>query len=316
MAPSAILHEASPPPIDLAVKMAHKGGHPSKDIAKSIASATVVEVIQDPVTKALRDARIRFAARNPRSFECHIRSTRSMPGGNTRTMLHTAPYPVFLKSGKGYQVTSEDGHMYALFLVFPREQLARPDTQNRYTDFVGELTAGLYGHSNPIILETIQRTLSEVGMSLGGQTSQEHVHALAMCERFGLDSVRFTNCGTEANIHALAVARAYTRRRKVIVFGGGYHGGVLMFAGGKPASNVIDRDDFIVLPYNDSEALKNTIDDSVAAVLVEGMQGCAGAIVGKPEFLFAIQDEARKVRCAYFLIHWQPQQVAEIVLQA
>ena len=53
-----------------------------------------------------------------------------------------------------------------------------------------------------------------------------------MCERFGLDRVRFTNSGTEANLFAITAARMLTGRSKVLVFHGGYHGGVLFFATG------------------------------------------------------------------------------------
>src|SRR3569833_2033881 len=67
----------------------------------------------NPAQDALDAALARFAARNPRSRELHELAISSMPGGNTRTQLHTSPYPVCMKSGKGYQVTSEDGHTLA-----------------------------------------------------------------------------------------------------------------------------------------------------------------------------------------------------------
>ena len=59
--------------------------------------------------KALDAAIARFEARNPISKQLHERATTSMPGGNTRTQLHTSPFPVVMKHGRGYQVTSEDG---------------------------------------------------------------------------------------------------------------------------------------------------------------------------------------------------------------
>lgn len=60
---------------------------------------------------ALTAATARFAARNPRSAELHAQALGSMPGGNTRAQLYTFPFPVCMKSGQGYQVTSEDGHV-------------------------------------------------------------------------------------------------------------------------------------------------------------------------------------------------------------
>ena len=53
-----------------------------------------------------------------------------------------------------------------------------------------------------------------------------------MCDRFGLERVRFTNSGTEANLLAITLARVFTKRPKVMVFDGGYHGAVFTFAGG------------------------------------------------------------------------------------
>ena len=66
----------------------------------------------DPAQTALSNAINRFITRNPRSQELHKLATESMPGGNTRTQLHTFPFPVCMKSGEAYQVTSEDAHMY------------------------------------------------------------------------------------------------------------------------------------------------------------------------------------------------------------
>jgi glutamate-1-semialdehyde 2,1-aminomutase len=234
---------------------------------------------EEALAAAVQAAAARFSARNPRSAALHAEAVNSMPGGNTRTTLHTAPFPVYMKSGKDFRVTSEDG--------------------NVYTDFVGEFTAGLYGHSHPVILEAISECISTTGLNLGAQTVHEVTYSRAICERFGLDRVRFTNSGTEANLHALAAARAFTGKRKVVVFGGGYHGGVLGFAGGKPGKNNVDIADWVVVDggYNDIKKATEAIrGEGVAAVLVEGMQGSAGAIPGKLAFMKGIQDAAKKVR--------------------
>ncbi|KAH7022637.1 pyridoxal phosphate-dependent transferase [Ilyonectria destructans] len=218
-------------------------------------------------------ATARYAERNPRSKALHDEAVKSMPGGNTRTVLHVGPFPVVMKSGKGFQITSEDGHTY--------------------TDLTAEFTAALYGHSNPVILSTIGDVLQNTGMNIGATTSQEQVFARELCRRFHIEHVRFTNSGTEANLHALAAARAFTKKRKVVAFGGGYHGGVLGFAGGKPGANNVDLEDWIVAKYNDLESARSAIStDGVAAVIVEGMQGSGGAITGKPEFLKGIQEAA------------------------
>jgi glutamate-1-semialdehyde 2,1-aminomutase len=56
-------------------------------------------------------AKERFVQKHPKSMELHQKAVKSLPGGNTRSLLHTAPFPLFMKSGKGHQLTDEDGHM-------------------------------------------------------------------------------------------------------------------------------------------------------------------------------------------------------------
>ncbi|KAF1948582.1 glutamate-1-semialdehyde 2,1-aminomutase [Byssothecium circinans] len=235
------------------------------------------------IKEALKAAKARFVARNSNSWKLHEEAVKSLPGGNTRSLLHTTPFPVYLKKGDGYQVTSEDDHVY--------------------TDFVGEMTAGLFGHSHPLIQDTLINTIREVGLSLGGTTKAEAQHASLLCSRFNLALVRFTNSGTEANLHALQAAKRFTGKRKVVVFTGGYHGGCFSFPEDKPAENCVDMGDWIIAEYNDIEDTKKKIEESgdVAAVLVEGMQGNGPCIVGSHEFLHQIQESARKVGAVFIL---------------
>jgi len=236
-------------------------------------------------SKALLAAEARYITNNPLSKQIYDQATSSLPGGNTRTVLHTFPFPLAITHGKGAHVWDADGH--------------------EYLDLVGELSAGLYGHSNPTIHNAIQRVLSSTGLSLGGQTPYEQRFASLLCARFHLDSVRMTNSGTEANLHALAGARRFTGRRKVVVFSGGYHGAVLSFPDGKPAENVVDKGDFVVVPrYNDVELAQEVIKkvgNELAAVLIEPMQGAGGCIVGKRAFLHAVQEVAREVGALFIL---------------
>jgi glutamate-1-semialdehyde 2,1-aminomutase len=106
-----------------------------------------------------------------------------------------------------------------------------------------------------------------------------------MCARFGLDRVRFTNSGTEANLMAITTALASTGRSKVLVFDGGYHGGVMPY-------------DLVVAPYNDVAAARTLIErhaDELAAVLIEPMLGAGGCTVADADFLRGVFDAARRV---------------------
>src|SRR5262249_41383408 len=92
----------------------------------------------DLVTAAA-EAEARYTAANPKSAERHRRAAESMPGGNTRTVLHYSPFPLTIVSGEGCYLRDLDGH--------------------DYTDFLGEYTAGLYGHSNQIIQAAMRKVV-------------------------------------------------------------------------------------------------------------------------------------------------------------
>ncbi|KAF1964143.1 PLP-dependent transferase [Bimuria novae-zelandiae CBS 107.79] len=247
--------------------------------------------------EALELTKVRFTERNATSLKLHHEAVKSLPGGNTRSLLHTAPFPVFLKKGEEYQVYSEDGHTY--------------------TDFVGEMTAGLFGHSQPLLTQTLISTIQDVGMNLGGTTEFEARYAALLCARFSLDLIRFTNSGTEANLHAINGAKRFTGKRKVVVFTGGYHGGCFSFPEDHPAENCVDLDEWIIAEYNDIEDTKRKIEDSddVAAVLVEGMQGAGPCIVGTHEFLHQIQESAKKVGAVFILDEVMTSRLSEGGLQ-
>lgn len=145
-------------------------------------------------------------------------------------------------------------------------------------------------------------TIQNVGLSLGATNVYEQRYASLLCERFGLERIRFTNSGTEANIHCLAAARKFTGRRKVIVFRGAYHGSVLFFGDGIP-ENDIDQADWVLLQYNDPEGVREAFsqNNDIAAVLLEGIQGSSGYISASDEFLRTIREESEKAGAVMIL---------------
>ena len=224
---------------------------------------------------ALVEARAAYVARNPRSLARFTAATEAMPGGNTRTVLHYDPFPLAMARGQGCRLWDLDGA--------------------DYVDFLGEYTAGLYGHSHPVIRTAIERALDQ-GIGFGAANAIEARFAAAVCARFALPRVRFTNSGTEANLMALATACAVTGRRGVLAFGGGYHGGVFTFAGGGSPINA--PFDFVVAPYNDTDATLALLDRHgarLAAVILEPMQGSGGCLPAEPGFLAAVAEAARRV---------------------
>ena len=182
---------------------------------------------------ALAEAERAFAAANPESRARFDAARASFPGGNTRTILHYPPFPLTIARGVGARIWDVDGH--------------------EYIDFLGEYTAGLYGHSHPAIRAAIVEAL-EGGIVLGGPNEIEARLAALICARFpSLDRVRFCNSGTEANLLALGAARAVTARARVLAFEGAYHGSLLTFAGAGSLLNV--PFDWLLAPYNDIEEI-------------------------------------------------------------
>lgn len=165
----------------------------------------------------------------------------------------------------------------------------------RYQDFVGEMSAGLFGHSHPRLQEAIISAVKNVGLSLGATNPYEQRYAELICSRFDIDRIRFTNSGTEANLHCLAAARRYTGRHKIMVFRGGYHGSVLSFPSDASPNNV-DLGDWVIVQYNDPDGVKKAFSENkdIAAVIVEAIQG-HGVIPATVEFLKTIRDETTKV---------------------
>ena len=164
-----------------------------------------------------------------------------------------------------------------------------------YVDFLGEYTAGIYGHSHPVIRAAVDKAL-DGGINLGAHNLLEARFARAVCDRFGLERVRFMNSGTEANLMAISLARVFTRRPKVMVMQGGYHGAVFTFSGnGSPINAPFE---FVLTPYNDIAATEALIDQhaaDLAAVILEPMMGGGGCIQAEPTYLHALRAATERV---------------------
>jgi len=238
-----------------------------------MASQVSGRIASETASAALAAATEAYARRNPKSFERSQAAAAYLPGGNTRSSLYFDPFPLNIVRGEGCRLFDADGH--------------------EYFDFLGEFTAGVYGHSEPAIRAAVVAALNE-GVNLSGHTALEAALGRIICERFpSIELVRFTNSGTEANLMALAAATSFTRRRRIIVFDGAYHGGVLSFAGGGSPINV--PHEFVVSTYNDVDRTLKLIEENrgqLAAILVEPMIGSGGSIPADVEFLQALRRAA------------------------
>jgi glutamate-1-semialdehyde 2,1-aminomutase len=222
---------------------------------------------------ALAEAEELYRVRNPKSLAQHRAACAALPGGNTRSAIHVDPFPLTMIRGEGARLRDLDGH--------------------EYVDFLSEFTAGIYGHSHPMIRAAITAAL-EGGLNFGAHNTTEARFAAAICARFpSIELVRFTNSGTEANLMAVSAARAITGRPKILVFTGGYHGGVFYFRGhGSPLNAPFE---YLLGRYNDLasvEALVRPHRAEIAAILVEPMQGTTGCIPAERSFLDGLRTLA------------------------
>lgn len=188
--------------------------------------------------------------------------------------------PIVMKEAKGAYLYDVDG--------------------NKYIDYLQAYGPIITGQAHPHITEAIQEQAAK-GVLYGTPTELEIDFAKKLREAIpSLEKIRFVNSGTEAVMTTTRVARAYTKRNKIIKFAGQYHGHfdqVLVAAGsgpsqlGSPDSAGVPQSvakEVITVPYNDIDAYKEAIDhwgDDVAAVLVEPIVGNFGMVEPQPGFL-------------------------------
>ncbi|OOQ81793.1 acetylornithine aminotransferase [Penicillium brasilianum] len=210
---------------------------------------------------------------HPRSKEVHDRAKKVLPAGSTRSVLVSEPFPFVIKSAAGAYITTIDGITLE--------------------DFVSDFSAGIYGHSHPVIHDAVQKALA-TGFSLGGITQKEAELAEILTTRIpSFEKVRFCNSGTEANMFALATAVAYTQRKKIVVFDNGYHGGTISFSTTRNVMNL--PHEFIIAKYNSIEETQPLLSNDIAAILVEPLQAAGGMRLATPEFLQFLRESATKI---------------------
>jgi glutamate-1-semialdehyde 2,1-aminomutase len=206
-----------------------------------------------------------------------------LPGGvdsPVRAFRAVGGQPLFIERGKGAYLFDVDG--------------------NRYIDYVLSWGPLILGHADPQVVEALKQAV-ERGTSYGAPSPLE-VGLAQLVQEFmpKIEMLRFVNSGTEATMSALRLARAFTRKNKIIKFEGCYHGHadlLLVQAGsgvatlglpdspGVPPATVQDT---LVARYNDLDsaaALFQRYPDEIAAVIVEPVAGNMGVVPPVEGFL-------------------------------
>ncbi len=188
-----------------------------------------------------------------KSEHLYKRARELIPGGVNSPVRNYFPYPLFVASAKGSRFRTVDGE--------------------EFLDYCMAYGALLDGHANEEVVEAVQKALGRG--SLYGQPTEREVELASLISSLvpSMEMVRVTNSGTEATMHSLRLARAFTGRQKILKFEGGYHGAhdsVLVKAGsgasilGIPNSEGITKDvakDTLVAEFNDEEMSRRIIED-------------------------------------------------------
>jgi len=146
-------------------------------------------------------------SRTPRSDKLFAAASRILPGGvdsPVRAFKSVGATPVFIVRGRGARIEDEDGHTYI--------------------DYVMSWGPLIHGHAPRGLLKTLAATAAK-GTSFGAPTELETRLAQRVATLMpSMERVRFVSSGTEAAMSAARVARAATKRDKIVKFEGCYHG--------------------------------------------------------------------------------------------
>ena len=196
--------------------------------------------------------------------------------------------PIFIREAKGSKIKDVDG--------------------NEYIDFVQSYGPMILGHRNSYVESSIKKYLKR-GYSFGASTMGEIKLAEIVCEAFpGMDKVRFVNSGTEAIISAIRLARAYTKKNKIIKFSGCYHGhmdAMLVAAGSGlatlslPGSAGVPDEavkNTLIAEYNNITSVRNHIKkhNDIAAVIIEPIAGNMGVVKPSDAFIKKLREVTKE----------------------
>ncbi|HET9190067.1 MAG TPA: glutamate-1-semialdehyde 2,1-aminomutase [Rudaea sp.] len=236
-----------------------------------------------------------------RSAKLFDAACKLIPGGVNSTARATwsgwNPYPLFVKEGKGSRLTDVDG--------------------NEYIDYLLGLGPMIFGHRPPKVTQAVVDFIQNRGTVFALPTEDEARLAQKIVDAIpSVDMVRLCNTGTEAVLYATRLARAFTKRNKIIRFEGMYHGfsdGVYWskhpnIAKAGPDDRPVPvpqgpgmpkgvEENLIILPWNDAAVLADTIKrhgDQIAAVLTEPVMCNTGCILPKPGYLETMRELTRK----------------------
>jgi glutamate-1-semialdehyde 2,1-aminomutase len=219
------------------------------------------------------------------------RAVKVIPGGVNSPVRFFEPYPFFVSSGTGSKIVTAD--------------------HETYLDYCMGYGSLIFGHSYPSFIDSIKNQLDNG--TLYCIPTEKEIHLAEILTKIipSAEKVRLVNTGAEATMTAIRLSRAFTKRKKLLKFNGGYHGTydyVLVKAGSGAAAipstegsfTEISKDTLIV-EYNDIEGFIQTIEkeaDDISSVIIEPVMANYGLVIPQKNYL----NEIRKITKKYGIV--------------
>ncbi|MCS7385384.1 MAG: aspartate aminotransferase family protein [archaeon GB-1867-005] len=215
-----------------------------------------------------------------KSRKLYERAKKVFPAGVSYAIRFFEPHPFYVAKTKGCRVYDVDG--------------------NEFVDYWMGHGALILGHNHPLMVKAVKEA-AEIGTHFGLAHEYEVKYAEQVVKMIpSAEMVRFTNSGTEANMYAVRLARAYTKRTKIGKFEGGWHGGydalhlAVSYPFDKPESAGLTEGatkDTVILPFNDLDGVRKKFKEhELACVVIEPVIGAGGCIPAEKEFLKGLRE--------------------------
>ena len=221
-----------------------------------------------------------YEDRTEDSRRLYERAQKVLPGGVTYQLRDITPHPFYVKKAQGVKLTDVDG--------------------NVFTDYWVGHGALILGHSPKVVVDAVMKQLP-----YGTHYGFCHELEVELAERVvdmvpSAELVRYTSSGTEANLYASRLARAYTGRMPMVKIEGGWHGGYdSLHKAVHPPFNVSESaglnpktvEDTYAIPFNDLEAAEKALKpEDKACLIVEPVLGVGGFITPEEGYLEGLRE--------------------------
>lgn len=213
------------------------------------------------------------------------RAKEIIPGGVNSPVRFYEPYPFFVSYGKGSKIITEEH--YTLI------------------DYCLGYGSVLLGHAYPDVINAVKAQLDK-GNIFCVPTEKEIRLAELIIEMIpNMEMVRLMNTGLESTMHSIRLARAFTKKKKVVKFDGCYHGAYdyVLVSPGSSASSTSDKGNLqssmketLLLPYNDIGAIEDVVkqDEDIACIIVEPVLANMGLVLPMADYLSKLRKITEK----------------------